>query len=181
MRVLVFCLAFLLSCGSEDHTNPLHPVVPDRGHEKKIVLDEELAPYVWSFEADWQKNHFGLPEIEDLIVEFGVIEQDPETPTFILGKCYVKQDTTPRIVIDTTRWDKMSDVRRETLMYHELGHCALFRQHVEGVNTSIMNPLLISSKTYEENREELLEELFDPNKYNDWKVLGLHDHTDCNH
>jgi len=43
------------------------------------------------------------------------------------------------------------------LMYHELGHCILNLEHSE---TGIMAPVMYSESYYEENWDELVEELF---------------------
>lgn len=59
--------------------------------------------------------------IDDLIVEFKAI-----TPKW-MGVCYYGQ--TPRIVLNTYYWQWLNDLDREQLVFHELGHCVLNRDH----------------------------------------------------
>lgn len=72
---------------------------------------------------------------------------------------------TQTVDIDAVAWKRMSDVIREQLIFHELGHCLLGRQHVgyiyeDGRPKSIMYPMVFSEYTYTHWRAEYLNELF---------------------
>jgi hypothetical protein len=161
----------VFSCGTQTPFNP----IKDPSHEKKVEYDEEFEQYVESFEEDWGEK------ITDLTIVFAQVKQDEETPTTKLGVCHINKDTTPHIIIDPDTWETMSDTRRKLLMYHEMGHCVLFREHVEGRNTSIMNPLLIWSSVYLKDEQYFLDELFDPDMYNSWDVYDIVNHKNCDH
>ena len=166
-----FILVFVVLCascgaGPIEPTNPTDPFSKQE-HKKIVEYDNAFKTYIDSFESDW-----GL-SIKDLTVEFDTIEQDEETKTLILGECTLQTNVTPHIAVDTGLWQNLSDTRRKLLMYHELGHCVLFRKHVEGINTSIMNPTLISAFTFSKNKDYFIEELFDDNKYGSWDVKHL--------
>jgi hypothetical protein len=61
----------------------------------------------------------------------------------ILGYCLPKFNA---VRISRAKWNKMGELNRKLLLYHEWGHCTLKREHVEEVDflcpTSIMHPYL---------------------------------------
>lgn len=80
-------------------------------------------------------------EIGDMTIQFGSLQdKDPGT----VGVCTTYDDDTIRdIVIDTKYWNNVTDLQREELMFHELGHCVLNREHrndalADGCPASIM-------------------------------------------
>lgn len=62
----------------------------------------------------------------------------------------------PVVILDEAQWKKLSSVSKETLMYHELGHCILHKPHGKG----IMQPSLISDTEYLAHKAALLKEFF---------------------
>lgn len=80
------------------------------------------------------------------------------------------------IKIDEGYWKESSNATREILLFHELGHCELNRDHEDEFVTliidnrevfmskTIMNSYIIDEKKYRENREYYIKELF--NKIN---------------
>jgi len=62
------------------------------------------------------------------------------------------------VTIDAETWEKASDTHREVLVFHELGHCLLMRNHRN--ECSLMNKDLVSDSDFIANRERLLDELF---------------------
>lgn len=70
------------------------------------------------------------------------------------------------ITLDRKFWNNASDARKETLLYHELGHCVLLRGHTSkrlptGEYASIMTPYILPEKDYLEHREYYVMELFE--------------------
>ena len=69
------------------------------------------------------------------------------------------------IKINKELWfDITSDAKKEALIFHELGHCLLGRDHVDdlfddGCPISLMHPILISEYCYEKHKEDLQYEL----------------------
>lgn len=181
MRILFLAVFYLLmACGAEEHTyNPLVPP-PEEEVKYEVIIDDELLTYVEEFEYYWDSYQPGS-YVKNLRAGFGKIKQDPETPTTILGKCFISKKRSPRILIDEDLWENMTETRRRVLMMHELGHCVLFRDHVDGSNTSIMNPMIISDKKFEEDEEELLTELFDKSSYHSWSLSSHKHHINCDH
>jgi hypothetical protein len=58
----------------------------------------------------------------------------------------------------------MDSFDKEQLLFHELGHCVLNRKHCDLVVNldpiSLMHPKMLKSEYYKNNRDELIEELF---------------------
>lgn len=59
----------------------------------------------------------------------GVIEEIPEDR--VLGQCNFNPKSPNHLTVDKTFWNTASDRFREFVVFHELGHCALFRDHRE--------------------------------------------------
>ena len=86
----------------------------------------------------------------------------------ILGRCSYPRAQPNRVTIDRTFWSRGSDLYREFVVFHELGHCYLFRPHLEdrlsnGACASIMRsgngPCLDNYS--QRTREFYVNELFD--------------------
>jgi hypothetical protein len=93
--------------------------------------------------------------------------------TNTIGVCY---GNTKKIGINMIFWDSWTKQKKtnamEELIFHELGHCALFRSHsteLSNTNTStkvpstIMYPTFINADTYTLNQTYYINELFNPN------------------
>ncbi len=85
-----------------------------------------------------------------------------------LGQCKSYSNGSKQIFIDEPYWNRVDEIKREYLVFHELGHCLLDRDHndsrdSDGICTSIMQSGNggcdgIYNLT---NREILLNELFE--------------------
>lgn len=53
----------------------------------------------------------------------------------VFGFCNHNGDQPGYIVLDKSNWDVLADVDKEFLLFHELGHCILGRQHTNTRNT----------------------------------------------
>ena len=107
-RLLIFLcfLTLIQSCNKDSVQN-----IPD-----------EFKSYVDLFfsEAQNRGSNINLNEV-DLTVRFGTVSGNAS------GLCAFQSNT---ITIDETDWSTMSEERRTWLMFHELGHCVLDRQHL---------------------------------------------------
>lgn len=101
-----------------------------------------------------------LKQIEIKLGEMGISTDN--------GYCLLSDDANPRIILNTVKWNVFNEWEREALVFHELGHCLLHRDHVESmvsrdekmIPKSLMFPYLLSWETYLLNRDYYLEELF---------------------
>lgn len=92
-----------------------------------------------------------------------------------VGACITYSDNRKEIEIDQEFWQRAEDLAREQLIFHELGHCVLNRDHddtlvrVDGffyqIPNSIMYPYIFGSYSfYEEFHQHYMEELIDTTK-----------------
>ena len=108
---------------------------------KQYNVPSDVEPYVQAFrEAARRRGQTLLAD--NLLVSFGTVQ----TPT-ACGQCTRQTGRTPRVVISTNAdcWQSASSYERECLIFHELGHCLLNRDHVvnrfpKGQYVSLMNP-----------------------------------------
>ncbi len=111
-------------------------------------IPKDFAPYVASFEA----HH----PVRNTRFEFGTVGATALSSDN-LAECIRGSAVTPhRIVVSEKQWNGLSDIQREALIFHELGHCVLGLDHTSG----IMQASLISGAKYQANRSTLIEELF---------------------
>lgn len=134
----LLCLALSLSgCGP----------VPDS------QIEPDLAHYVATFEQAWGSK-VNFPVSQAVI--------DPQFG----GVCYNMNSPSRHVVINATYWSSLSESAKEQLIFHELGHCALGRQHRGDVNAagspaSIMYPKMFGYMAqYVTNRTAYIQELF---------------------
>ena len=132
--------------------------------ENENVIHMELEAYFQSFELE--AHNYGVEvSLNDIDIS-GYIEDIEERGT--LGQCKSYSNGSKEVVIDNFYWSRADDMEREYLVFHELGHCILGREHhdsrdASGICTSIMQSGSGSCRGIynEENREKLLEELFE--------------------
>ena len=130
--------------------------------------DSSFTPYIAQFEA-YAKSVTGNSNfsVGDVLVNFG----DPEVNTF-QGVCYIYSNDLREIIIRRQWWDSASDSDKESLLFHELGHCRLDRDHDDEVNIiggksvkmSMMNSIIVLGNDYSNHRPGYLDELFNGNK-----------------
>jgi Zn-dependent peptidase ImmA (M78 family) len=84
-----------------------------------------------------------------------------------LGQCKSYSDGSKQIIIDQPFWESASDIEREYVVFHELGHCLLNRSHDDSKDSNGNCQSIMQSGDGEcnglynlQNRNSLLEELF---------------------
>lgn len=85
-------------------------------------VEGDLLPYVNRFEEVW--GHKVTFQVYQTVI-------DPQYG----GICYGMGTSAQVVIINSTYWDSLTDAAKEQLMFHELGHCALNRQHREDINS----------------------------------------------
>lgn len=122
-------------------------------------IDPDLKPAYESFLAASVSQNHDLTAENNIIVEYG-----DAAGTCGGGDdsgCCLKQDNqTPRVVI-ATYVKNLSEDEKEMILFHELGHCLLNRDH-ESTQDSLMYPYVaeISPRSYESNHDAYMKELF---------------------
>ena len=85
----------------------------------------------------------------------------------VIGTCSWTQNHSHNITIDQNYWRTANDLQREFVVFHELGHCVLGKDHVDGEDANGQCISIMTSGTGDcrvvyspNNRNRLLDELF---------------------
>ena len=135
---------------------------------KVVEIPASLQHYLDDFVFEGQERGIEVV-IDDLIIRF---EEDLEVDgNPAAGLCRTQGNKTPIILLDTTstNWT-LNESSREQLVFHELGHCYLDRQHIDsrmpnGNFRTIMRPSgeqLYGPDLNAFKRNFYLQELFKP-------------------
>lgn len=131
--------------------------------EEEIFVEGELRAYFERFELEAAARGITFNFEEDRIE--GYLEDIEETN--VSGKCQFNSVYPDRVTIDANFWGSASDLEKEFVVFHELGHCFLEREHTEeatngGVCKSIMHSGTGTCRNAYSNmtRSNYLDELF---------------------
>jgi hypothetical protein len=131
--------------------------------ESSSEVDAELVYYFQLFEEEAVSRDISI-DMSSILVS-GYIENIETRGT--LGQCKSYSDGSQTVVIDDNYWQRADDYEKEYIVFHELGHCVLGRDHNnvrddEGICESIMQSgnNLCTSNYNDMTREQLLDELF---------------------
>lgn len=145
-NVFIFILSlFLVGCGIDS---------PNR--MSITPTNEELKPYLDDFIAMAKINEYDTSRFN--YIELGMTFGQLEGTT--IGLCRTNYSQS-QVTIDRDFWNNSFEVDKRALIFHELGHCLLFKGHegekisINLINpdgtpitqmrpSSIMNPILIS-------------------------------------
>jgi hypothetical protein len=126
-------------------------------------IDEDLVPYFERFKEEGEARGITVDFLEANIS--GVL--DNITTENVSAQCVRNSIDPDQVVIDIVAWRRASDLKREFLVFHELGHCFLDRRHLDtsrpdGTCTSIMHSGLSNCRdAYSSTtRADYLDELF---------------------
>lgn len=128
-------------------------------------VNEELWPYFARFEEEaLQRGEFVDLREARITGEIEEIEEDR-----VAGSCRYSSHFPNHVTIDLEFWEAASDLAREFVVFHELGHCELGRAHREsaredGTCVSLMRSGIDGCRdNYRPStRRTYLDELFDP-------------------
>ncbi len=130
--------------------------------------DSTFSPYIAQFEG-YAKSVTGDSnfKVGDVLINFG----EPDETSF-QGVCYIYANDAREIIIRRDWWNNASDSDRESLIFHELGHCRLDRDHDDevqvignkSVKMSMMHYVIVLGPDYEQHRGGYVQELFTRNK-----------------
>lgn len=132
----------------------------------------EVQPYVNSFMDEYEaRGGDAMHLTPNLIVRWS----DTMPDTGVIGYCQLSKVDMylPEVVLLRSYWLTSSEVTREILIYHELGHCLLNYDHIETDIYDVMFPSIINQYYYIENRHAILDKFFDPSSRPRWP-LGMH-------
>lgn len=136
-----------------------------------------FSSYIASFEQVG-KSETGQTQfsIGDIPVNFG----DTEHPDY-QGVCFSYENGQHEVIIRESWWNSASDTYRESLLFHELGHCRLGREHddskistnVQNFKASMMSSVIVSPGEYDKYKAGYWKELFTQSKVQLMQLLGI--------
>lgn len=121
------------------------------------VTDAEFVPYIQEFEYFYKESTSHAP------IAFADLEEK------IAGVCYRSFVGSSLIYaymkIDKTYWPKMSEKQKINLIFHELGHCVLQRDHVSSDSvrecpSSFMHDTVMSDYCLDKYYDDYIKEMF---------------------
>lgn len=131
--------------------------------EDDLATDPELQPYFDLFAEEAKLRGLEVNYEAERIE--GLIQDIPNSN--IQGQCFHNEDKPKKVIIDVNYWRNANEFEKEFIIYHELGHCFLDREHLDassqdGTCVSIMHssPQACNFELSSINREEYLDELF---------------------
>ncbi|MEM1123104.1 MAG: hypothetical protein AAGJ18_21860 [Bacteroidota bacterium] len=104
-----------------------------------LFIAEELAPYFDRFVAEGQARGLTVDLVAKNIEGYLIDIEESD----VIGQCTYGNNTTRRVNIDRAYWNRATDLEKEFVIFHELGHCYLNRSHLNSQEnrqcTSIMH------------------------------------------
>lgn len=158
IKLLLFSMA-LSSCGNLQ-INDLFKIDAENDPRKTLTTDAEFSEYIVQFEIDYAYYLDIDYSASDIPVTFS-----DKLDKKYLGACYYygKNHQWREIKISRKLWQDLDNKQRQALIYHELGHCALNREHRDeyyrSFPISIMNTYHIA-ENYAKFSDEYDYELF---------------------
>lgn len=133
----------------------------------KEGVDPRVQPYLNAFELEGKKqlgNCYRVPKVNIAVGDTRFIDPFSNGKLRVVGLCNY---LTGNMIIDQWLFSLNSTVIEE-VVFHELGHCVLFRLHIEemvnkDMPMSLMYPIVIPEEIYKINRGYYMIELFSHN------------------
>lgn len=109
MKLFLVSLLFITGCGLY--------------HKPIVKIDPRVQPIVDQWHKD-SKEILGYDvSINDLIIDLANLDGTKA------GLCQLETYHSPHIYIDYYYWNVADDIQKLLMVYHEMGHCVLFRDH----------------------------------------------------
>lgn len=150
---IVLISMLVIGCAKENNQNLI---------VEELHIDEALVPYFERFVAEGTIRGYEIDLAEKRIEGFLIdIEEDN-----VAGQCSYSSTSTRKVNIDSNYWENATDLEKEFVIFHELGHCYLDRSHLDEENNRYCTSIMHSGTTncrfsYTENsRGQYLDELF---------------------
>ena len=156
----IMLILFLVGCQKEqiiqlsDGTEALEVKYPN--------VEQTLWPYFQMFETEGAKRGILIDLVEEGIMGHIAHIDDGD----VIGQCRYSHFQPNQVTIDHSFWNNASDAYKELVVFHELGHCYLWRDHndtaINGVCQSIMHSGGGGCRTLynARNRSTYIDELF---------------------
>ena len=147
------------------------------GGTSKAVIENLLLAQFQSFKLDADLHGLSI-ENNSVDIQFG------SPGVGITAVCIQYSGANSKVIIDSTKWNEMTESQRKTVFYHEMGHCFLDRNHLEDttviayrtetpptetplileLHNSLMHSTGVNPVIYKQHEEYFIDELFDPSE-----------------
>lgn len=154
---------FLSACGAEERLRvSTRPQDISFDQYLTSVVDGPIRPHFVEFiefcklstESDADTCLANLGKLKDVRLKSGAI--DESNPT-VIGLCEIGINRT--VTIRSDFFDHRS-IAFKALIWHELGHCLLDLDHIDGTDNHIMNPYLPSNKALQSSWAYFVKDFF---------------------
>lgn len=158
--LLCASIVTIFSCQKDESLTQLAPEIIEKTYDN---VPESLWDYFERFEDEAAARGLLINlNQQNITAEIMEITEDG-----VAGTCSFGSHTPRHIVIDQTFWNNVSDLSKEFVVFHELGHCSLLRghredAHADGTCVSLMRSGLEDCRDNYRltTRESYIDELF---------------------
>lgn len=163
-KLLILTIIASTSCGKvlEEVRDVIVKESP-KASAKFSSTDPTFVSYVNDFEATYRRERGGSINARRIPINF----YDTGDAGFA-GVCVQYRGGASEIYISESHWRVFSETRRRTLIFHELGHCALNFGHDDhrhkGIPTSYMNTYVLNDFYVNRHQDGYDNELMTKNK-----------------
>ena len=172
MRSILFSSFLLVACGPGGplDVNKVHKVNPETPSVNQatpsLPEDRDLVMLTYEFYADAQA--LGRPTDRKVESISFVDEFVDGGERYVIGRCNIWTYPDGAVAKKTIQllssfWQKASPICKASLVYHELGHCALDLDHAGDDDKAIMRPTIFCGEYAEDNWLDLVKALFQAN------------------
>ncbi len=120
---LFFSIFSLFSC-LDEFGDAAQPVEEEQGY---LDVDPRLWGYYDIFEAEGKARGLNI-DLKTARISGDIDAIDENN---VIGTCQYGGFSTNHVTIDNVYWDRSTDLGKEFVVFHELGHCFLNRGHTE--------------------------------------------------
>jgi len=99
--------------------------------EAMVLIDAELQFYVDLFEEEAMKRNQDIH-----IDEIGIHASIEDIEGAVVGQCHHKENAPNAVLLDQKYWDNANEDERLFIVFHELGHCILKKDHNDQTDAS---------------------------------------------
>jgi hypothetical protein len=164
MKRFLLLISLLVGCGAEQACQSSGGIIRQAPPQFGDCLPEHISPRVHDrvkyaielFSQDATRHE--APCYKTPIIGF-LPEMPPDLDSRVIGYCSPGSE----VRFLTPFWEDSSATTRLTLVYHELGHCALGLDHTDG-EADIMNTYLLDERTADSQWDELVTKMFERSK-----------------
>ena len=124
--LLILIITILFGCSVKKKQHVIfHPSGVTRQFSKSGIA---FKTYEEQFEKTGKKEKGDSFKVNNIPINFGTIDNSG-----FVGVCHVYYNQTKEIIIRKDKWSSYPEDQKRLLIFHELGHCALDRNHKDGM------------------------------------------------